>query len=694
MAHGATSTTLRFALHRVVAALAGAFVLVGATGHAQPSGDDASFVRKVNDIYKGRDRAVPDARRADLRLFPAAMAMAAPPASAATPLLASLLSPGASGWPEAEGWAKAEAQRAVLDAVREIGDASKRFAFLHGYGREAAPREWVEAGLYVDLGEPPILAAAQFRYFGALERIGALVNIEATRLVREGKGKESAELLVRWIFFGRALADREFFAEKRMADVIMRSGLERLRDLVYTDPEAFTDTDIRDVIGMIQPRQVMLERLHFPRADRIAAEQALARAYTPGGGPSPERFGPTFARIASSDRPLMMFGESARWQSAATGLAGTYDTSDELDAVYDDWLYRWDLAYFDDIIVQRPSDYDVMDKAKFAVIDRLVGPAREMFPMRQRLDTDFAGTRMALGVAAFARRFNLFPDGLAAIRPGYVQRIETDPYTREGADFHYFVPMRGQRVGPRETPTPHTIRVALPGASVGDEHAAHNAEVDRIVREVMDATGEFVTELNKIIAEQTRVAQRRVPEIVNKYSARMKQIGESINKETHAALDALWNERGQAVSAQRMQELERRGAGSSPLSTNEVLASVGQAMRVALRIQAGGFERDLDDGVFVLYSVGPTGQRNWARSVGEDGEDLLYWPPLLSLVRDEIAKTGESSAGMGAWFDYTPAQRFQVALGAHPGDPKQREQTEEQAPEPTSSPARDPVIPF
>jgi hypothetical protein len=45
------------------------------------------------------------------------------------------------------------------------------------------------------------------------------------------------------------------------------------------------------------------------------------------------------------------------------------------------------------------------------------------------------------------------------------------------------------------------------------------------------------------------------------------------------------------------------------------------------------FEADIDDSTFVLFSVGPDGANNAARVVGEDGKDILYWPSILSLMR-------------------------------------------------------------
>jgi len=45
------------------------------------------------------------------------------------------------------------------------------------------------------------------------------------------------------------------------------------------------------------------------------------------------------------------------------------------------------------------------------------------------------------------------------------------------------------------------------------------------------------------------------------------------------------------------------------------------------------FDVQLDDTTFVVYSVGPDGEPNKARSAGPGGTDILYWPPIMSLTR-------------------------------------------------------------
>ena len=48
------------------------------------------------------------------------------------------------------------------------------------------------------------------------------------------------------------------------------------------------------------------------------------------------------------------------------------------------------------------------------------------------------------------------------------------------------------------------------------------------------------------------------------------------------------------------------------------------------------FTVTLDDSSFVLYSVGADGAAQRATQVGPGGTDILMWPPLISLVREQM----------------------------------------------------------
>lgn len=62
-----------------------------------------------------------------------------------------------------------------------------------------------------------------------------------------------------------------------------------------------------------------------------------------------------------------------------------------------------------------------------------------------------------------------------------------------------------------------------------------------------------------------------------------------------------------------------------------------RAAQAASAMNVVAFQRMVDDSQFVLYSLGPDRYDNRARNVGSQGDDILYWPPVVSLYRESLA---------------------------------------------------------
>jgi hypothetical protein len=442
-----------------------AFILALAAGLSTPAlaQDDSAFLQRANDLYTGPDRAVPDARRSDLALLPVLAKMTPPPEGVETPLRAALATPGSDAWSAASQWASAAPQQAVLDQIRKVGESlgpGRNFAFLMPYGEANVSREARDAGLFVHVGDPPVLAAADFRYLPILDNAFALVNVEATRLASEGKAMDAATLLTRWTLFARQIADREFFAEKRWGVRNAIAGLERLRDLVHEHQDKFSGQQMADVIATLSEENLGAERLQIPRANLVAGEQIVARAFVERQGPS-DAFGATMASASAGDRPLRLFGEASRWQDAAAKHATTFETGDALRGVFGDWEYRWRLPEFDRGRKQS-SDFDRLAKDRFAAVHLVAEGVQEMFDLRQRFRAEAEATRLALGVVGYKLDNGVFPRSLAGVRPRYVRTIGLDPYNESRQEFHFFVPIRDQPRAERELPKPHDVSVSVP----------------------------------------------------------------------------------------------------------------------------------------------------------------------------------------------------------------------------------------
>jgi len=58
--------------------------------------------------------------------------------------------------------------------------------------------------------------------------------------------------------------------------------------------------------------------------------------------------------------------------------------------------------------------------------------------------------------------------------------------------------------------------------------------------------------------------------------------------------------------------------------------------RINDNARATTFTVSLDESYFVLYSVGEDAVADFARESGVGGADILYWPPVLSLAREQL----------------------------------------------------------
>lgn len=673
---------------------AGAPSTPAATG-APPAMNDGGFLAKVNAIYQGRDRAVPDAQRAELVLLPKLAEMDKAPAWL-RPLSAALLTPRSKGWAEADAWAGAEKQRAALDALKAVTEQGKRFAFNQGYGRDAADPAVRASGLFTDVGEPAVLAAARFNYLPALDRLGALAMLEATRLGEAKKGKEAADLMVRWIVLGRLIADREFAAEKAWGGHAMLVGLERLRDIVHTYGADMTDADIKGAVDGLDTKLLSMERVVMPQGDRLAAEQLVALGYVERAGPKAETFGAMMARVSSTGRPLAQFGEAARWQESSPTLASTYETMDAIKAAFNDWSHRWSLTHFDPL-QERPTDYSRLDKARYATVEAAMGRIPGLFSLRQRLFTELVGTRQSLAVAAFQRKNAKWPPALAAARPVYVKEIEPDPFDPKKGEMHFFVPIRDQPRGERDLPKPHVVRVGLRELTVTDQDRAINEQVEKFLDTMLVESKTILTTMSTSVASSRdeAAAARQLMEQLKGFMAKLKEFEQS--------LDPALRERTLEILSLKAQAVERATQQNGATLAKEIaegklmgkdaparIDAVIEEQRKALKSAgaSGSFAASLDDTGFVLYSVGSNHSRDWARNVGQDGADILLWPPVLSLARDMLAKQGTEAMAFGAdWLDYEPAN-----LPPPPPPVKTAKPGESQAPQ-QSAPSRGPGRP-
>lgn len=421
------------------------------------------FVDRVNEAF----RNIRQSDRSDLILLPALAEMSDPPAAVATPKYARLLTADARDFAAAVAWAQAPEQQAALQALDQAtGDS---MAFGQRYG--ADDFDAVRLGLYTELGDPPTLSAADHRYLPAMDRLVILVNVEAARLLDESQPGEAIDLLIDLAFLGRQMAARAFYEEVFWGMRTAAEALGRVRDIAYQDytsgSPSLTGVQCAEIVERLEPRRgaMQLSRIRMPVGDYVGAEQIITRGFTDRGGPN-DQFGAILASLSKGDKPLRLFGEAARWESAAMMHADVFETREALDNAYNDFAARWGLEYFDPMLSLRP-DYRKLNPMRFAAVLATLPDMTPLFVERQALKTEAVGVRTALAVLGYTLDTGQIPRSVASTRPRYIPALESDPYNEEGRfagrarELQFFVPARDLPVDRSTGPQPHRISVVM-----------------------------------------------------------------------------------------------------------------------------------------------------------------------------------------------------------------------------------------
>jgi len=456
-------------------------VAVGAL--AGPASAD-EFVDRLNALFAD----VRESRRSDPIILAAITDLAPPPQGVDRPRDAALQPASGAVWPQAEAWALAPSQVAVLEAldrVTEEQDIRRAMVFGQPYGlaelgSDPGQIPFIAAGLYTDLGDPALLSAARHLYLDRFDQVGCLVHVEATRRLSSGDPAGAMDVLADWVSFGRQIADREFYTEKAWAFGTMILAAERIRDVAYVDfrdAGSLTGAQATEVIARLADERgpMSLARIQLPRGDFLGAEQLIASVMTPRGRARSEIFAPTMARLASTKRPLRLFGEAARWEQISLTHVDWFGANDTLTSLRDDYNFRWPRSPFDRLLaqpyfVERFTSSELL-RDSTAVVTRSVPDMRGLFTSRVMLSVELIGTRDALGLVGFHAEHRSYPLDLSGIRPRFVPELEIDPFDPAVASgrkppLGFFVPIRDtkDRFPPQGTVPPHEISVIVADA--------------------------------------------------------------------------------------------------------------------------------------------------------------------------------------------------------------------------------------
>lgn len=635
--------------------------------------------------------APPGNTSADPILFPAIAAMTPPPAVLTDWWTASLMTTSSPEWEEVAAWAAAEPQQKAIEALAKVADTKAKSLLTLPYTAKGVDPEWVKAGLVIETDADGVLAGAKFKYLEAMKPLVLLATVESERLAATGEGRKAGKLMLETLRLGRIVADRPGLAEKLMGIQLMHHAAERLRDLVYQHPDAFKIEDLKQGVIELDERIVNVMKIRLPEANRLAAEQLIEMTIEDRGEVDAGKLGATMSRLASSNRPLMRFSEAAKWKKVADVHAGWFDSQDQLKKLWGDWTTRWNLQDLHDPLLRKATDFQKMPKAKFAILDETLAGVDLMRDRRLRLLAEMSGTRASLAVVALSKRSRAMPPAVQAVIPDFARReYLTDPYAydrryRTLQQLEYFVPIRDQKFGPRELPRPHDVLVIIgegeiaPAASgdlaglvtnMGETLLALRKIVgDKSVSGVAEALkGMTVTPRDRAIFTQMLLMMRQdvasgqnIAEIV-KEEIMATPTGQirRIARELEVDPDSLKAYAAEVFSglynSQTIQNARQYLSSSTATVSDDVIKQVrDEFFAISFRQDtidkylkktetsteapemSGGrtaFIAKLDEKVFLLYSVGPDGQDNEARNVGADGDDILYWPPVISLYRE------------------------------------------------------------
>lgn len=393
----------------------------------------------VQELNQSLFGPIPGDRRSDTVLLPAIAKLDPPP-----PVLgeqsALVIPADAPSFAALSAWAQAQPQRDAIEAVMKItaiDDWRRAFVFALPYGADEVDPERVIEGLYVDLGDPPLLAAARFRYLDRMGTLFDLLHIEVTRLASTGEPQKAAELVIRSMILARQLLDRAFYPEHDLGYRALLAGLARLLDVQYLDargqspklsPEFHRETAARLANGGF----MAIDRIALPQGELAAARQLVDRAFDQAGRPSRDSFAIELSRVAASTRPLRAFSEQAKWQALADAQADRAGTLDKVRGIADDWKLRWafsargELPRTENFVLESQR----LERSRFPIIDAVVPPAEVLFDLRQRVIVELVGARTVFAVGGFFARHRALPPILDATAPTFIRAIDRDPFDR------------------------------------------------------------------------------------------------------------------------------------------------------------------------------------------------------------------------------------------------------------------------
>jgi len=483
-------------------------------------------------------------------------------------------------------WANRPAQQAALEAVRTVTDPDENYMFSLQIGRDKVPSEWAEAGLYIESGYDNLLFDAEYKY---LERLlNALFVLKYSNGIAKAEAGEGDQALMDYAAFislYRLLLERPTAYEKILSLKVIELTGDLMADLVYqyTRPgdSSFTPRGIADAILETDDavQRFRFRDFNLPSVTEYSVRQAFEWASQGDRNVDPNRFAALMAIDSAFADGLTRFGVFAAVKSMAGPQRDRIDYDKKVLDVFTDYNRRWNYSDLHDPLLNNRSAGS-MARQDYPLLGAIAVPQYSaLFERRLEMLTALGGMRCALGIVAFQLENNNLPGRLVSIQPRFVRSLDSNldhmNYNRriqQPEPLRYWVPLRDESFGPRETPAPYVIKV------------------------VFDEFGGLASGRGIPVASRTQDLADAIP-------------------------FPGFGERGQEF-ADAETGLDSSQSGDMVGIDSE--ESTATALTFAL-----------NDTSFLLYSVGDNGTDDRA-ALTDDGTagDRLFWPPYPSLYRE------------------------------------------------------------
>ena len=351
------------------------------------------------------------------------------------------ISPSMSNWDEVSNWAESNpGLRTAMLAVRD----NKLLGLPYGSEVDSKYRD---AGMYADVAVDGNLRIQDFAYLDVMELIGAYYAAETYRLLEAGQSQDAVDLTFAMVYILDQQMKRQYQIEVTYGMRLLIDVLAVLRDQMYIYFDKFSqdqfsantyegsDGKTRKGISFELP-WLRIDLLQMPEGDYISAK-ALVNEVFSGPEADPEKFSETYARIQAQDAAFTQFGAARRWNLVARVHGSRKATEDQLRLVFEDWLRRWGIRSWHEIL-DITTQYDRTNPVRYAAVTYSMRNIDEIFGVRRQLKAAVSGTTMAAALNGYRKRFGKYPDDIEKVYAQFVRKREdVDAFDKEARGMGY-----------------------------------------------------------------------------------------------------------------------------------------------------------------------------------------------------------------------------------------------------------------